>query len=186
MNAIFSRLNGKERRMLERLGVAALLLLAVSLAVGLRERNAYFDAKDSLEATQARRRNDEKSRAAVEEQWRRWQDARRDLESLRGTYFYEEKTIFRSLRLDLQQIFNRTGMDVPQIDYSYSDVDKGQIKKIVVVFDYTGAYADLKKFLAAVESFPKFLSVEKIDFLKPEEDSGVLHLKVTLAAYYEI
>lgn len=186
MNALFNRLNEKERRTLGRLGVAALLLLAVSLALTLKQRNAYLDTRDSLETIQARRRSVERSRADVQEEWRRWQDARGDLESLRGTYFYDEETIFRSLRLDIQQIFNRTGMNVPQINYSYSDVDKGQIKKVVVVFDYTGTYADLKRFLAAVERFPKFLTVEKVDFLKTEEDSGVLHLKVTLAAYYEI
>ncbi len=186
MNAIFSRLDGKERRTLERLGLVVLLLLAIGFLLMLVEKSAYRDARDSLETAQARRLSIEKSRAAEREDWRRWQDAERDLESLKGMSFYDEKTIYRSLRLDLQKIFNESGVNVPEIRYGYSDAEKGRIKEVVVAFDYTGGYADLKRFLGVVESFPKFLFVEKIDFLKTQEGSGVLHFKVTLAAYYEI
>jgi Tfp pilus assembly protein PilO len=185
MNAIFDRLTDKERRTLQRLGVAALLMLAVSLVLVLKQRNGYLDARDTLALTQQQLRSAEKARAAAQAEWLRWQEAGRDIESFHGTFFYEEKTAYRTLRLDLQRIFNETGMNVPQITYSYSDVDKGQIKKVLIVFNYAGTYADLKRFLAVVERFPKSLTVEKVDFLKTDENSGFLNLKLTLAAYYE-
>jgi Tfp pilus assembly protein PilO len=186
MNAIFERLNDKERTMLRRLGIAALAMLAVSLLLVLRLRNGYLDARDNLDLTREQLRSAEKTRAASQAEWIRWQQAGRDLESFRGTFFYDEKTLIRTLRMDLQQIFNETGMNVPQIVYNYSDVDKGQIKRVAIVFNYAGTYADLKRFLAVVERFPRSLTVEKIDFLKTGEESGYLNLKLTLAAYYEI
>jgi Tfp pilus assembly protein PilO len=186
MIAIFERLNDKERRTLQRLGVAALLMLALSVLLVFRQRDGYLDARDTLDLTREQLRSAERNRAASQAEWLRWQQAGRDLESFRGTFFYDEKTVYSTFRVDLQQIFNETGMNVPQITYSYSDVDKAQIKRVVVVFNYAGTYADLKRFLAVVERFPKSLTVEKIDFLKTDEASGYLNLKLTLAAYYEI
>jgi Tfp pilus assembly protein PilO len=77
-------------------------------------------------------------------------------------------------------------MDVPLIRYQYSDLERLPIKKIVVTFNYAVTYADLRQFLAIVERFPKFLAVEKIDFQKIDAESGLLNLKMTMAAYYEI
>jgi Tfp pilus assembly protein PilO len=77
-------------------------------------------------------------------------------------------------------------MDIPQINYRYLDLEKVPIKKIVLSFNYSGTYAELKRFLAIVERFHKFLAVEKIDFQKADAESGVLNLKLTLAGYYEI
>jgi hypothetical protein len=108
------------------------------------------------------------------------------MDSFKDTFFYEEKTVFRSLRMDLQRIFSQAGMNIPLISYRYSDLDKVQVKKIIIAFNYSGTYADLKRFLAILERFRKFLAVEKIDFQKADPESGLLSLKMTLAGYYEI
>jgi Tfp pilus assembly protein PilO len=186
MNAIFDQLRDKEKRTLKRLLAAVLVVLALGLVLTMRQRSRYFDAKDSLAVLQDRYRKAEKARAEAKTDWLRWQEAVKDMDSFRGTFFYDEKTVFRTLRLDLQRIFSQAGMDIPLISYRYSDLEKVAIKKIVVTFNYAGTYADLKRFLAIVERFRKFLAVEKIDFQKADAESGVLNLKMTLAGYYEI
>ncbi len=108
------------------------------------------------------------------------------MESFKGTFFYDEKTVFGALRMDLQRIFSQAGMNVPDISYHYSDLEKVPIKKIAVTFNYSGTYDGFKRFLAIVEKFKKFLAVEKIDFEKADAESGLLSLKMTLAGYYEI
>jgi len=108
------------------------------------------------------------------------------MESFKDTFFYDEKTVSRALRLDLQRIFSEAGMNVPPLSYHYSDLEKVPIKKIAVTFNYSGTYDGLKRFLAIVERFKKFLAVEKIDFEKADAESGLLSLKMTLAGYYEI
>jgi hypothetical protein len=43
----------------------------------------------------------------------------------------------------------------------------------------------LKGLIQLVEEFPKFLIVEKIDFLEIDDRSSILELKIVLAGYYE-
>jgi Tfp pilus assembly protein PilO len=185
MNAIFDRLDGKERKTLERLAAAVCAAMILFLILATRQRTSYFEAEDALKSTRDNTRRIEKMRDETKAEWLRWQEAARDLESFRGTYFYDEKTVIQKLRLDLRQIFSQAGMDVPQLQYRYSDLEKVDIKKVVVTFSYSGTYVELKRFLAIVERFPKFLAVEKIDFQKTDAASGLLNLKLTLAGYYE-
>jgi len=186
MNAIFDRLDGRERKTLERLAVAFLAAVILFVFLAMRQRTRYFEAEDALRTTQDSTRRVEKLRDETKAEWLRWQEAARDLESFRSTYFYDEKTVIQKLRLDLREIFTQAGMDVPLISYRYSDLEKVTAKKITIAFNYTGTYAELKRFLAIVERFPKFLAVEKIDFQKADAESGLLNLKLTLAGYYEI
>jgi Tfp pilus assembly protein PilO len=185
MNAIFDLLSGRERKTLERLTAAVLAAAALFLILAVRVRSGYFDSRETLASLQESGKRAEKAEAGVRAEWQAWQDAQADPESFRGKYFYEEKTVFQSLRTDLQRIFNQAGMDIPLISYRYSDLDKASIKKVVLTFNYSGTYANLKRFLAIVEAFPKFLAVEKIDFQRPEAGAVLLNLKLTLAGYYE-
>jgi Tfp pilus assembly protein PilO len=185
MNAIFELLSGRERKTLERLTAGFLVAAALFFILAVRVRSGYFDSRDDLASLRERGRLAEKAEADVKAEWQAWQEAQIDIESFRGKYFYDEKTVFQSLRTDLQRIFNQAGMDIPLISYRYSEMDKASIKKVVLTFNYSGTYANLKSFLAIVEGFPKFLAVEKIDFQRPEAGSGLLTLKLTLAGYYE-
>jgi Tfp pilus assembly protein PilO len=186
MNAIFSGLLGQERRTLERLTAVVLFVLVLGFVLATRQRSSYFEARDSLAALQNRYRRVQKSRTDAKTEWSRWQEAVRDMDSFKGTFFYDEKTLFGTLRMDLQRIFNEAGMNVPLISYHYSDLEKVPIKKIALTFNYSGTYDGLKRFLTIVEKFKKFLAVEKIDFEKADAESGLLSLKMTLAGYYEI
>ena len=185
MNAIYDLLGGRERKTLERLTAAVLVALALFFILAVRVRSGYFDSREALTVIRESGRRAAKAEADVKAEWQAWQDAQADLDSFRGKYFYEEKTVFQSLRTDVQKIFNKAGMDIPQIAYRYSDMERSAMKKAVLTFNYSGTYADLKRFLAIVEAFPKFLAVEKIDFQRPEAGSGLLNLKLTLAGYYE-
>ncbi len=185
MNALFSRLEDRERRTLERLAAAALLAATLFLVLAVRQRTRFFEDRDSFAQLQESVSKTERSVAEAKAEWLRWLEAGRDIESFRGKTFYEESAIYQSLRRDLQQIFARAGMDVPDIAYRYADLEKVPIKKVAITFSYSGSYADLKRFLGLVERFPKFLAVEKIDFQKTETDNGLLTLRLTLAAYYE-
>jgi len=184
MNALFDHLNRREKRTLERLTAAVLLSAAVFFVLAISQKSRYIEARDELAMRQENSRRAKKSQTEAKADWLRWQEALRDLESFRGTYFYDEKTIFQTLRRDLQQIFGRAGMDIPMITYQYSDLGKVSMKKVLVTFNYSGTYADLKQFLAIVERFPRFLAVEKVDFQKTDASNGLLHLRLTLAGYY--
>ena len=186
MNVLFDLFSDKERRALGRLGLAALVALAVFLVLFTRVRGGL--EKERTES--ARLRNSSlraaKARDEAKAEWQRWEEANRDLGELRTDYFYDPEEGGQTLRLDLQQIFALAGTTVSDIGYAYSDMEKEQVRKTVVTFTYTGTYAGLKKLLAVLEAFPKFLLIDKIDFPKVGPDVGRLSAKLTLAGYYGI
>ncbi len=172
--------------MLGRLGVAALIGLVIFLVFFLRirgglerERTASVPLRDSF-AKAAKARDEAKA------EWRRWEEAGKDLEELRTGYFYNHEDGVQTLRLDLQQIFSLAGTTITDLNYGYSDMEKEQVRKTVVTFTFTGTYAGLKKLLAVLEAFPKFLVIEKIDFPKTGSGGERLNAKLTLAGYYGI
>jgi len=186
MNALFDLLDDRERRTLVRLGLAALIVLAVVLLlfVGLRgslkkDRTASFRLHETTQKTlQAR------DRAKAE--WARWEDAGRDLAELRAGYFYEEKAAIQTLRQDLEKIFAQAGTSITDLVYGYSDLEKEQVRKTLVTFTFSGTYAGLKKLLAVIEAFPKFLVIEKVEFPRTGAGGARLSAKLTLAGYYGI
>ena len=186
MNALFDLLDDKERRTLGRLGLAALIALVVCLALFVRfrgglekERTASFRLHETAQKTILTR---DKAKA----EWKRWEDAGRDMAELRTGYFYEESAGGQTLRQDLQQIFAQAGTSIANLDYGYSDLEKEKVRKTVVAFTYSGTYAGLKKLLAVIEAFPKFLVIEKVEFPRTGAGGERLNAKLTLAGYYGI
>ncbi len=186
MNALFDLLNDSERRTLGRLGLAALIALVVFLALFIRlkgglerERTTSFRLNEATQrAVQAR----DKAQA----EWKRWEDAGRDLAELRTGYFYEDAAGIPTLRKDLQDLFARAGTAITDLDYGYSDMEKEKVRKTLVTFTYSGTYAGLKKLLAVIEAFPKFLVIEKLEFPRTGSGGERLNAKLTLAGYYGI
>lgn len=184
MNALFDLLNDRERRTLTRLSAAALLALAVALVLFVRLRGGLetlrtdsFRLHDSAQKTvQAR----DKART----EWRLWEDASRDLAELRATYFYEGSAVQVQLPQDLQKIFVQAGTAISDLDYSYAEMEKEQVRKTIVTFTYSGTYAGLKRLLAVFEAFPKFLVIERVEFPKTGSGGERLNAKLTLAAYH--
>ncbi len=90
------------------------------------------------------------------------------------------------MRIDIQRILTQARIPSSQKKYNYTEYTKEKINKMSLSFNVRGTYQSLKKFIQAVEEFPKFLIVEKIDFLDIDAAGGVLELKIVLAGYYEI
>lgn len=186
MNALFDLFDDRERRTLGRLGLAALIALVVCLALFVRFRGGLDKGRTASfrlhEASQMAVLARDKAKA----EWKRWEDAGRDMAELRTGYFYEESAGGQTLRQDLQQIFAQAGTSITNLDYGYSDLEKEKVRKTVVAFTYSGTYAGLKKLLAVIEAFPKFLVIEKVEFPRTGAGGERLNAKLTLAGYYGI
>jgi len=186
MKEIVRLLEPREKRILA--GLAALLgVLAVCLVIlawstgGAVQRQAARVKTLDRQAGAA-----ERERTSLRAEVSRWEDARLDSQALRRDRFYRERNGVNDLRLDLQKIFSGVGLEFPQAKFDYVELDKEQARKVEVSFNFSGSYALLKRFLADVEKQPRFLFVERVNFLNIDSSSGNLLLKVTLAAYYGI
>lgn len=185
MKEIFNSLDQKERKAIGLLCLLVLLALLFLFFIALEEKRTYHH---TLNATVEIKENLEKLNSIKnqkEEEWLRWQGAGQDIEEIRAKYLYKDNDVFQQMRLDLQKIFNQAGIQVSRIKYDYAEIEDEKIKKVDVSFNLRGSYFSLKRFLNAVEEFPKFLIVEEVNFLNIESQAGILELRILLTGYYE-
>ena len=187
MKKIFDLLDDKEKKILLVLCVMIAGVVLFLLLVSLSQRRGYFKALSSHSVKQKDYEQLDKTKVEKEGEWIRWQDARGDMDELKKKYFYDDdKEGFERLRLDLEQLLNKARINVSSRKrYNYVEFKGETIKKINVTFDIKGSYLSLKRFIHSVEEFPKFLIIEKIDFLNIDARGNVLELRVVLAGYYE-
>jgi len=185
MKEIFSRLNESERRQLQLLSLLLLFVLVFFFFVSLGERRGYLNLASELQSQEKAAAAAEKSRMTSAEQWARWEQAYRDIEDLKKAYFYKGDEGAKELRLDLQKILAEAGITARSLRYNYANLEKEKVKKINVTFTFAGSYLILKKFLDTIERFPKFLLLEKIDFMKISGGGSLLELRIILAGYCE-
>ncbi len=185
MKELYNQLDEREKNWVRLLSLLVLLSLAFLLLVSLGQRRSYLRILSRLEAREKALAELEAKRAWGAAEWARWEEAYRDIEELKGLYFYKAEEGINQLRLDLQKILAQSGVSAQSIRYEYASLEEGVVKKTSASFTFTGSYLILKKFLEAVEQFPRFLMLEKIDFSKISGEGSVLELRINLAGYHE-
>lgn len=185
MKELFNLLTLRERRILGLLCLLLLSSLLFFIFCATAEKGRYFRSLETFSLEKNALQKIESGRDQKEKEWQEWQKAFQDMNELKNKYFYYEKDGITQLRRDLQKIFVEVGLQVSSIKYDYTDFEAEKMKKVKVSFDVTGSYLSLKKFLYSVEVLPKFLVIERIDFLNNDSQSGGFKLIISLAGYYE-
>ena len=185
MNGIFELLERKDRRILGVLCLVLILALINLFVVALGAKRSYYESLDLLAAKKENAQKVEETRRKKSVEWRKWNQTLQDVKELKAKYFYNDKEGIAPLMRDTQQILNQTRIRVSQKRYDYADLKEGLYRSVRVSFETAGSYSELKKFIHSVEAFPRFLVVQKIDFLTVDTLSGELKVRVALVAYYE-
>lgn len=185
MKELISLLDMRERRLASWLGavlgaVACLLVFLAVRAGGQAGRAARAATAAGVEA-----KTIEAEREAARTSRQAWADAQKDIARLKGAWMYDPKDAVRGLRLDLERIFEASGIAATDITYGYATIPRTRLQKMTAEFRFTANYATLKRLLDVVERFPRLLVAEKIDFLSIGKPPGQLELRVSLAGYYE-
>jgi len=184
MNGIFDLLRQKERRFLTVLTLLLALILLFDIFIARGMKNTYTQTAASLRSKTRVFQELDQVRQEAKREWRRWRLAYRDIDQLKEGYFYTAETIAQDMRRDIAQLFQETGLPVPDIRYAYiSDTDQ-KIGGETATFQISGPYSLIKRFIHTVEHFPRFLIIEQIDFVDVQRQSQALRLKITLGAYY--
>ncbi len=184
MKDIFKAFSERERRRLRLLSLLLCLSLVFFFLVSLRERRSFLRLDESLTAQKAQFAKLDKERSAASTDRTKWAQAEKDLDELKAKYFYKEKDGVNALRLDLQDLLAKSGISARTLKFDYFDFDRERAKKVSVTFNFTGTYPLLKRFLEMVEQFPRFLYLERLDFVRIMGGGNTLELRVVLAAYY--
>ena len=163
------------------LGVAALLLVVFAV----RARAEAQRTSRALEAAQAEARKVGAERDRTKTSREAWAGAQKDIAELKGAWMYDPKDAVRDLRVDLEKIFEASGIAAIDITYGYAVIPKTRLQKVTAEFRFSGNYPTLKRLLGVVERFPRLLLAEKVDFLNIGKIPGQLELRISLAGYYE-
>lgn len=184
MNELFRALDEKERLRLRLLGLLFLLALFVLVVFSLGQRRGYNLLAERLEGREKAAAAAEAKRAESAAGWARWEEAYQDIKDLKEKSFYREGEEVNRVLIDLKKIFSGAGINARSYRYNYYELEKERIKKVNVTFNFVGSYPILKRFLQTIEQFPKFLLLEKIDFVRIGASGTTLELRIVLAAYY--
>lgn len=182
---MFSLLNQKDRKILTALGLLVVAGLVFLFLFGFRQKMAYTKSANSL----SRLRNDlaalSASSSEKQAEWKKWEQTQHDIEELRKKYFYQEKDGIIRLRRDLQKVLLESRIRASDKRYEYFQAKRIEgVKGVRVRFQTFSSYNDLKKFIHSVEIFPRFLVLDRIDFLDLDSSGGGIKLNVSLTGYY--
>jgi type II secretory pathway pseudopilin PulG len=184
MKDLFELLTERERRIAAIvgavLGIAACVLIYAAAASRGAATRAAAEFRAADDATLAL----ERDRSSVRKEWQAWKDAQKDLASLKETGFYDGSKGLQDMRMDLQRIFDTSGIAASDITYGYTDIVKGALQKVNADFRFTVSYAVLKGLLDTVERSARFLHIERVDILSMTKQPGIMDLRVTFAGYY--
>jgi len=185
MNAMFNLLGERDRRILAVLGLLVVLGFIFFFFFGFKQKMAYTRTADSISRLQGELNAIAASSEEKKAEWQKWEQTQLDIAELKEKYFYNAKDGITRLRRDLQKIFSESRIRASNKRYEYFPAEKVEGMKVVRIrFQTFSSYNDLKKFIHSVEIFPKFLLLDKIDFLDLDSSGGGIKLNVSLTGYY--
>lgn len=184
MPGLIELLSQTERKRLRGLGLAAaflVLLVIVSLFFwSYRLNGIRAEAMGLTSELEKISSQNEKAR----QEFQSWQETRKDLEELEAGAFYQGADGLEAFRQDLKNLFQQSGLAMPPINYQYDESGKKHYNRMAASFVVRLSYPVLKKFLYRVETWPRILVLEQVNFQKIDNATGALDLRITLSGYY--
>ena len=184
MKKLISLLNARERKTLQTAAVLAGAVAAVLLVfAGRAEVRAGREAR-RLAAAEERAREADRGLEAAKADDGRWIQARADVRELGSKWLYDPAQGIPGFRYDLRQVFQTAGTAAPEIIYGEAELVRDRLRRVTADFRLTGTYAFFRRLLETVESHPRALHVDKVEFEDIGTQPGLIQVRVTLAGYY--
>ena len=147
-----------------------------------RYRNLVENSDPQRQALAARRAEVERRETYLEG----LQQAERDLAHLREQVLSTRDLRLVSVQRELTRLCDQFNIDLQTVTLDHDDLLDEELDRMVMVVPLEGGYANLRKFLQAVESSDEFLLVEKVGLGKGKEGGVMLQLNITLATYFDL
>ena len=128
------------------------------------------------------RRNEVESQERYLEALRK---AQQDLRRLRDEVLSTRELRMVEVQTELTELCGRFSIDIHSVTFDNDLLDQENLDKLIMVVPLQGNYANLRRFLQAVESSDKFLLVEQVALAEAKLGGVMLELNVTLATYFD-
>ncbi len=167
------------------LGVGLLANL-LCFTVWIRPRERAFEALDAdgrprLETLKRR----EAAVEAREAYLQALRDAETSLETLRSDVLATRDRRMIATQLEIARLAREFGVALERIQYENEILPAEAIERFGMVVPLEGGYANLRKFIQAVEGSDRFFVVERVALAQGEEGGSILQLNITLATYFD-
>ncbi len=166
------------------LALAAANVLAYALLVRPRAQThrrilaESAPARERLKEREAEVKAREDASAALDK-------AKADLESLRKDVLSTRDRRMIDVQLELARLARQFDINLQRVQYDNKKLEEEGLERFAMVVPLTGGYANLRKFLQAVETSDKFLVIEQVALATGHEGGVLLDLNITLATYFD-
>jgi len=113
------------------------------------------------------------------------QQAEQDLRRLRDEVLSTRERRMVEVQSELDEICRRFSIDLQSVTFESDLMERENLDKLIMVVPLQGNYANLRRFLQAVESSNKFLLVEQVALAEARLGGVMLELSITLATYFD-
>jgi Tfp pilus assembly protein PilO len=111
--------------------------------------------------------------------------AEEDLRRLREEVLATREARMIDVQLELKALADRFNIDLESVTFENELLREEELDKLVMVVPLQGGYANLRRFLQAVESSDKFLVVERVALAEGKHGGVMLQLNISLATYFD-
>jgi len=180
------RANGKQAAIVLALGLA-LNVGAYLALVRPHVRQAKTLEKESEPRLQQIK--DREAEVAAKEKFvQAVETASKDLTSLRQDVLSTKRQRMIAVQLEVAELASRFGINLQRVQYEPPDPDqtgKEGLERFGMKVPLKGGYANLRKFLQAVEASDEFLVIEQVGLEGGPAGETGLELNITLATYFD-
>jgi Tfp pilus assembly protein PilO len=161
-------------------------LNVLSYAVLVRPRaRSYSELKAASEPTRDRLRQREGEVGAKEAFLAGLDLAKKEMERLRREVLSTRDRRMIEVQLEVARIAREFGINYKQVRYDNKKLPDEGLDAMTMIVPLEGGYANLRKFLQAVESSDKFLVIEQVALAQGHEGGAILQLNIALATYFD-
>ena len=185
MKELIDLLTRRDRIFLGGLCLTLAVVLVFDVFFAGARKKAYFSASRSLSSARASLQTFEEGLKKRKEDVFNGLLTQKDLEDVKVHYLYSKEGNLTQARLDVERILQNSRIQSPALEYEYEQAKNETIQTLYISFVISESYFKLRQFIHAVETFQKFIVLEKVDFLDVDADIGTFRLRITLAEYYE-
>jgi len=177
-------LTTRERRFVARLslvgGILALILIFFFFFWGHRLNQVRSEAvKLTGELNKIVQQNEQ-----YRLDFKRWQQTKVDLEEIKKKALYYGGDGLEAFRQDLKNIIQQAGLQLPPVSYQYEETEKKHFRRLAASFGLNFSYPVFKRFLYQLETWPRLLLLDQINFQEIDNVSGAFQLRITISGYY--
>ena len=171
------------------IGMVLVCLAALNLGFWLLFTRPQVRESERLAVgTDPQRRALLERRAEVEKQEQflaQLERAEADLKRLRSELLATRDTRMIGVQLEVAELCERFGIDWDSVSIDNELLVDEELDRLVMTVPLEGGYANLRRFLQAVEASDEFLVVEQVGLSEAHDGGVMLELNVALATYFD-